>query len=65
MLDELRHRSLELLGLMRSELERLRLIFAFYSCPDKFCPLDTPARHGQNFSGYLYQLDFGQRIQIM
>ena len=25
-----------------------------YSCPDKFCPLDTPARHGQNFSGYLY-----------
>ena len=26
-----------------------------YSCPDKFCPLDTPARHGQNFSGYLYQ----------
>jgi hypothetical protein len=25
-----------------------------YSCPDKFCPLDTPARHGQNFSEYLY-----------
>ena len=25
-----------------------------YSCPDKFCRLDTPARHGQNFSGYLY-----------
>ena len=25
-----------------------------YSCADKFCPLDTPARHGQNFSGYLY-----------
>ena len=28
----------------------------FYSSPDKFCPLDTPARHGQNFSGYLYAL---------
>ena len=24
------------------------------SCPDKFCPLGTPARHGQNLSGYLY-----------
>ena len=39
MLDELRHRSLELLGLMRSELERLRLIFAFYDSPFVLDPL--------------------------
>ena len=39
MLDELRHRSLELLGLMRSELERLCFIFAFYDSPFVLDPL--------------------------
>ena len=33
----------------------------YYRYPDKFCPLDTPARHGQNFSGYLYLRDELQR----
>jgi len=42
MLDEVHYRSPELVGLMRSELERLRLIFAFYDTPFVLEPLLQP-----------------------
>ena len=42
MLGEIQHRSHELLGLMQTELERLRVTFAFYDQPFILAPLLEP-----------------------